>query len=104
MKILESEAVLQRVADKLRLQSQKEFHAPQKVWFWDNPANYRVTKRLAKRLSVRGLGQAPMIEISYESPDPQLAANIVNTAAIELIAYGMERRTEGAKRVGESVL
>src|SRR5689334_12822 len=91
LKILHSETLLQRVAEKLRLAERSEFTAASKgrrrgsVADGPVPASVReqVTKKLERNLAIRVSGQADVIDVSYESPDPQLATDIVNTLVDE---------------------
>jgi capsular exopolysaccharide synthesis family protein len=52
----------------------------------------QATLRLMKKLSVREVARSRVIEVSFESPDPALAAAVVNATADEFIASNLERR------------
>jgi len=112
LKILRSETVLQRVAKKLRLAERSEFRPASRSWLHSHKLaagdltaadSERITKILARDISARASGQASVIEILYESPDPQLATDVVNTLAGEFIAHSVERRIQAARRTGESL-
>jgi len=112
LKILQSETVLQRLAKKLRLAERSEFRPAMRSWLHSHKlaagdltasARERITKKLARDISIRASGQASVIEIFYESTDPQLATDVVNTLAGEFIAHSIERRVQAARRTGESL-
>src|SRR5439155_26525071 len=110
LKILRSETLLQRLAEKLRLADRSEFRGSPKgrqgsVARGPLPVSVheQVRKKLARNMAIRVSGQANVIEVLYESPDPQLATDIVNTFVGEFIAYSVERRMQAAKRTGESL-
>src|ERR1051326_8239918 len=113
MKILRSDTILQRVADKLHLADRADYRRTPKPWErWykhaaagNGKASEReeILKKLGNQLTVRSSGQSSVIEIQGESSDPQLAADIVNTLAMEFIDYNIERRVSGAKISSETL-
>ncbi len=66
------------------------------------PTNEALRANLANsiqaRLTVKGGKQSEIINISYEDPDPQLAADIANAIAGAYMAFGLESRLSGAKQ------
>jgi capsular exopolysaccharide synthesis family protein len=113
MKILHSDTMLQRVADKLKLAGRAEYREPQASWRrWEKSLLGRpltstpreeVLKKLSDQVAVRGSGQSSVIDISCESSNPQLAADIVNTLSMEFMDFNIERRVSGAKLNGETL-
>ncbi|MEM7352122.1 MAG: Wzz/FepE/Etk N-terminal domain-containing protein, partial [Acidobacteriota bacterium] len=57
--------------------------------------------RLSSHLSVRPLRRTRLIEVSYESPDPALAAQIANSLAEEFIAQHLESKYDSTTRATE---
>jgi polysaccharide biosynthesis transport protein len=113
MKILESEDLIQRVIDKLRedhkLGSALRRHGLLS-WLREqlhlgnrNPANadYLLRKMAMANLTVRQMGQTRMIEISYQSSDPQFAADFLNTFGAEYIKSNLEARWKMSEHTGE---
>src|SRR5262249_35015433 len=59
----------------------------------------RAVKAAMKNLSVHS--QARIITVSYDAPDPQVAADFVNTLASELMLQNQEARSSIAKRTSD---
>jgi succinoglycan biosynthesis transport protein ExoP len=79
IKILQSESVLERVIDKLRLHKTSP----------------------ARNLTVRAVANSRLIEVLYESQDPKLAAEFANTLVGEFIRQSQEMRWKSTQRTGE---
>jgi polysaccharide biosynthesis transport protein len=79
IKILQSESVLERVIDKLRLRERSP----------------------ARNLTVRAVANSRLIEVLYESKDPKLAAEFANTLVSEFIRQSQEMRWKSTQRTGE---
>jgi polysaccharide biosynthesis transport protein len=79
IKILQSESVLERVVDKLRLRERSP----------------------ARNLTVRAVANSRLIEVLYESKDPKLAAEFANTLVSEFIRQSQEMRWKSTQRTGE---
>jgi polysaccharide biosynthesis transport protein len=107
--ILESGSLWDRVIEKLMssykgtdsappssgtgMALRKLLHLPPPV-----PAMLQVTP---DKLTVRPVGPTRIVELTYESPDPQLAAAVVNTLASEYIESNMEARWKMTEHTGE---
>lgn len=120
--IITSRAIAERVADRLNLWESPEF-SPSGGSFLSklNPLNWfgsadpsvvdpdvvearkreRVIALLRDRMDVRPSSATQTLEISYESPDPQISANIVNTIADEYALDQLEAKFEATKSASE---
>ena len=116
-KVLESESVLRRVVrelhlDQLGIQSAAALvvaaserrnllygrsTAPRP----DTEAVHNALKTLADRLSVDPVKQSRLVEVSFESQDPVLAARIVNGIASNYVDQNLELRWDAAQKASE---
>lgn len=96
VRILQDEAMLDRVVAKLQLDQRPEF-APRR----GISARDRAVAYAGRHLKVRSSGQSRIIEILFDSPDPGLAATFVNTLASEFIDQNLEVRWKSAQKTGE---
>jgi polysaccharide biosynthesis transport protein len=108
IKILQSESLLERVLDKLKISSAAALN-PQKVEIakWRRTLNLpeehvdsrdKLIETAARNLKVSVAGQTRIIEISFESTDPKLAAGFANTLASEFIEQNMQARCQLSQR------
>jgi len=98
VEVLQDESMVRRVAKRLELERHPQF-APRRSRFavvrhWigmpqesATTSNRQVVGRMRESLRVRPLGQTRIIRITFDSPDPVLAANVLNTLAAEYVAY-----------------
>jgi succinoglycan biosynthesis transport protein ExoP len=112
IRILQSETLAGRVLAKLKINS-IEGLAPQKRRFgkWRRVLNLPepspitgrepVLTAVARNLQVRAVGDARIVEVLFDSTDPDVAAAFVNTLASEFIAQNMEDRWQLAQRTGD---
>ncbi len=56
---------------------------------------------MAKNLKVRVAGQTRILEITYDSPDPQLAAQTANTLTSEFIEQNLESRWKTTEKTSD---
>jgi polysaccharide biosynthesis transport protein len=113
MKIIQSEALVDSVVDRLsaagKLQSEQKEAGVLSTWLkalrvpvnQPDEKDYRLREKAMKSLTVRQLGQTRMIEVLYNSPDPKLAAAFLNTLTSSYIETNMEARWQMSQRTGE---
>jgi polysaccharide biosynthesis transport protein len=111
IKILQSESLLDRVMVKLRARSQNNPQQPtdrsnwRKILHLPEPASQSAAESAlsaaAKSLKVRAAGQTRIIEMSADSPDPQLAADFANMLANEFIEQNLESRWKTTERTSD---
>jgi succinoglycan biosynthesis transport protein ExoP len=118
-KVLESESVLRRVVRELRLDLRPEFNPPRSWWLPspkvpalpssgeatalrpDSEGVHNALKTLTDRLSVDPVKQSRLVEVSFESEDPILAARIVNGIASNYVDQNLELRWDAAQKASE---
>ncbi len=121
-KILESNSLAQRVIDQLRLDQRDEFNPPAAWWYWrekkapppppsvaavgagarrDPRVNDTVLERFGKQLAVEPVKRSRLVEVSFDSYDPQLAAQAVNAVASNYIEQNLEMRWEATQRASD---
>ncbi len=89
LKMLESEALMDRVREKMRAQRTRR-----------NPVELKeYLQTAAGTLKIRGSPMTRVIEIYAESPDPRFAADFVNLLAEEFIQKSLEDRWNSAQHV-----
>lgn len=64
----------------------------------DDELRSQLASSIQAKLKVEGGKQSEIITISYEDPDPQLAADITNAIAEAYVEFGLESRLSGAKQ------
>jgi succinoglycan biosynthesis transport protein ExoP len=111
-KILQSETVLERVIAKLHLEeklSQENGRGRLSAWRnalglpeWrsDSPRE-EVLRVVTKNLKVSTEPSTRLVEILYDSKDPQLAANFLNALTTEFIQQNLESRWKTSQQTGE---
>ncbi|HUJ32842.1 MAG TPA: polysaccharide biosynthesis tyrosine autokinase [Candidatus Acidoferrum sp.] len=119
-KVLESESVLRRVVRDLRLDTLPEFNPPRHWWSLpllnavaisasedptaprpDSEAVHNALKTLNDRLSVDPVKQSRLVEVSFESQDPILAARVVNGIASNYVDQNLELRWDAAQKASQ---
>ncbi len=111
IKILQSESLLERVYDKLKVNEKPESQASSRVSTWRKALNLpepppvsvkdQALKIMAKRLTVKHAGQTRILELTFDSPDPQLAADTANTIATEFIEQNLESRWKTTEKTSD---
>lgn len=112
IKILQSESLLERVIDKLKLYPAQ----PAKNWwaFWsrgrqmlDPSSSTRpsgkeeLIRQAGRNLTVRAAPNTRLLEVLYEAKDAKLAADFANTLVSEFIEQSQELRWKSTRRTGE---
>jgi len=118
-KVLESESVLRRVVHELKLDQLTEFNPPPHWWSLptkraavftsqdptapkpDSEGVHNALKTLSDRLSVDPVKQSRLVEVSFESQDPILAARVVNSIAANYVDQNLELRWDAAQKASE---
>lgn len=112
VRILQSESMLERVASKLNLAERRDVlevkpgplrQILSKVQGQEPraPGAFSPEEALARSLTVRGSGMTRIIELTFDSPDPELAARVLNTLTEEYIEYNIEARWNTAQATGQ---
>ena len=121
-KILESSGLARRVIDQLGLHKQEEFN-PTSRWslfakeepqagdpddssaaFQAGSKSYhKVLRSFEERLGVRPVTRSRLVEVSFESQDPELAARVANTLVAAYVTKTVEEREEAIQEVSEWV-
>jgi capsular exopolysaccharide synthesis family protein len=111
VKVLQSRTLAGRVAQKLagRLQASVKPSLAARVADYLGVRRLQggrpedLTKRVLDALSVRTSLQSQVIEIAYESPDPELAAAAANAAVDEFVAMNREARWQSVEDTTKSL-
>jgi uncharacterized protein involved in exopolysaccharide biosynthesis len=112
VKLLQSVSLLERVIDKLNLQNDRPATRWQNFAFrarrmFDKSGTSSLTereeliKKIQKNLAVRASGVSRLLEVVYDSPDPGLAADFVNTLVSEFILLSQEERWKASQTTSE---
>jgi capsular exopolysaccharide synthesis family protein len=111
-KILQSESVLEGVIGKLHLEeklAQEKGRGRLSAWRnalglpvggSDSPRE-EVLRLVTKNLKVSTEAKTRLVEILYDSKDPQLAADFVNTLTTEFIQQNLEARWKTSQQTGD---
>ena len=111
-KILQSESLLDRVAAKLDL-GKKLFpeEGSGRLAAWRKalglhegrqvPTREKILTLVAKNLKISTAADTRLVEIRYDSADPQLAADFVNTLTAEFIQQNIESHWKSTQQTGE---
>ncbi|MBI4466556.1 MAG: polysaccharide biosynthesis tyrosine autokinase [Acidobacteria bacterium] len=120
-RILESESLARRVIDELRLDRVPEFIRRGFLSRWrgkpvrptpqvfatpgaaapDPVAHQSALDTFSRRLAVAPIKRSRLVEVSFESEDPQLAAQVVNSLASNYVAQNFERRWQATRKASE---
>ena len=112
IKIIQSATLLARTAQKLRAGKPEDLKAETgRIPAWrkalnlpmPSPADQREAglSAAASNLKVRAAGQTRIIELLFDSINPRLAADFLNTLTNEYIDQNMEARWKMSERTGE---
>jgi capsular exopolysaccharide synthesis family protein len=112
VKLLQSESLLEHVIDKLKLHQERpksgwqafvsrvhrlfDFSGTSKL-----PEKEELIRKIQRNLTVRASGNSRLLEVLYESPDPQLAADFANTLVSQFIELSQEARWKSAQGTAE---
>lgn len=107
-RLLSSRGLAERVVRRLRLAENPEFNPPRAALPEDDPAPRTVAdddvalawhaRRLLGGLTVNPVRNTRLVELSYRSHSPALAAQVANAFAEEYIDWGVEERTRSVGR------
>ena len=114
-KVLQSETLARRVIDQLHLERDSEFNPPKNGWFQaqaqaaapmpdslvDPDVEQTVLREFRDRLSVDPVRRSRLVQISFESEDPKVAAQAVNALAENYIQGNLESRWQAAQKASE---
>jgi polysaccharide biosynthesis transport protein len=105
---LQEEALIEQVVRKLRLDEQPEFERGLSVWQrfrrrggsgpGSVPNLQNAVEIVKKNLNVVSSRTSRIIQITYDSRNPQLAADVANTLAQTFIEQGIEVKQRAAQR------
>jgi len=113
VKLLETNRLLDRVADKLRLETLPEYQPPagmvarlkERLGLAPRAAaggrRLSLEAQMARNLMVRLSGETHIVEVAYESGNPQTAAAVANTLADEYVAQNLEKRQQATEYTGK---
>ncbi len=112
VKILQSESVLERVIAKLNLEKKLSLEEDRgRLSAWRNAlglpesrpdsAREEALRLVTRNLRVRTEANTRLVEILYDSTDPQLAADFVNALTAEFIQQNLEARWKTTQQTGE---
>lgn len=116
-RILQSDTLAREVIRQLRLDQLAEFNSPGWTWPWrgnhsasasdeaafpeDAAHEQRVLRSFEERLSVTPVERSRLVRVSFDSEDPQLAANVVNSLASDYIQENLQMRWDATQRASE---
>lgn len=100
LNVLRSEALARRVIAELSLVKRPEFAGAASV---PDPAlrDKLLVDTFLGGLGVELLRNTRIVKVTYSSPDPKLAADIVNTLMDQLVVYTLEARIESTRQARE---
>jgi polysaccharide biosynthesis transport protein len=109
--ILQSESLLERVAAKLDLEKEMSPMDGGRLAAWRKALGLRQGKQastrekilasVAKNLKISTVANTRLVEIRYDSTDPRLAADFVNTLTAEFIQQNIESHWKATQQTGE---
>src|SRR5215469_16856291 len=101
-KVLQSETLARRVVDELHLDQVKEFNPnSDQTSAAGSLTQQAVVQAFKGRLSVEPVLQSRLVQVSFESQDPQLAAKAVNALAANYIQENLENRWDATQKASE---
>ena len=114
-KVLQSDTLARRVIEELHLAQVKEFNPPKAEWFWENThaaaredgvvvepeTEQAILVRFNDRLSVEPVRRSRLVQVSFESQDPTVAASALNALASNYIQENLESRWDSAQKASE---
>jgi polysaccharide biosynthesis transport protein len=101
-KVLQSETLARRVIGELHLDQVKEFNRNASQALPADPETEQVVlRRFEDRLSIEPVRRSRLVQVSFESQDRQLAANVINALAANYIQENLETRWEATQKASE---
>src|SRR5215469_2011360 len=101
-KVLQSETLARRVVDELHLDQVKEFNPnSDQTSAAGSLTQQALVQAFKGRLSVEPVLQSRLVQVSFESQDPQFAAKAVNALAANYIQGNLEDRWEATQKASE---
>ncbi len=114
-KILQSETLARRVIDELHLERDSEFNPPKDGWLHakahaslrtstprvDPDVEQTVLRKFKDKLSIDPVRRSRLVQISFESEDPQVAAQVVNALSDNYIQGNLENRWTAAQKASQ---
>jgi len=131
LRLIKSKSLAQRVADKMNLLSRPEYaanknnrkslkrtvmHLVTLRWLrskdkteeenrsrplrFSNPYS-DIAHSIRKKIEVKPIRETKLVEVSYTSPSPVLAADLVNTLCGEFIDFSVEKRSEHTQEASD---
>ncbi len=101
VKVLESGAIVQKVADRIKGDDLRAFLAPYEKG--DSAQRPSVQGILARNRKIVPQRVSLVIAVQYEHPDPQIAANVAEFFVDEYISYNARMRIEGSLKAYEEL-
>ena len=111
IKVLQSRSLLERVMEKMKIQAPmrsgwRGYLASLKEALGSEGTNPIAVKdealeQIEDSLTVRASGETRLVEVFYESPDAEQAAEFTNTLVEEFIVQSRELRWESTQRTGQ---
>ena len=121
--ILQSRTLVRRVIDKLRLDQSPEFEevlTEEPSWFaqlWGesgldfsvsaeealglDPKDYALIEAFQERLTVTPVRNSALVEIGFESYEPELAARVINALAVNFIDQNLEAKWDATQKASD---
>ncbi|HEV2489252.1 MAG TPA: polysaccharide biosynthesis tyrosine autokinase [Candidatus Acidoferrales bacterium] len=112
--ILRSDTLAREIIQQLRLDQITEFNLPKRIWPWErnqdaaagdgaalptDPAHEQaVLRQFEERLSVNPVERSRLVRVSFDSEDPKLAADVVNSLAAGYIQQNLQMHWEATQR------
>ena len=103
-KVLRSRTLARRVIGLLEIADDPELTqdlAPGEAEAWDGDLHPKIIERFLERLSIRPSKGTRLVDVSYESIDPNLAPRVVNALAETFVEYNLEARWLATEKASE---
>jgi succinoglycan biosynthesis transport protein ExoP len=95
--ILKSETLARRVMDRMNLWRHPEIAGPADA----APNEQELIDRFRKRLQVSPIRNSRLVDVSFESRDPKLAADVANAMGDEYVNYNLEVKLNATRQAGD---
>ncbi len=123
-KVLQSTSLARRVIDQRQLAELEEFNPSESWWSLRSKQttsapqssaaggisskfaphhNQRVLERFQERVSVRPVRRSRLVQVSFESQDPELAAHVVNTLVSNHIEQSLNTAQEASRWLSQQL-
>lgn len=97
VEILQSRDLARRIIQKLNLAENNEFKLQSKTPLTENEREVQLVNRFQSRYDVAVGRMSRVVSISFDAYNPQLAADVANTAADQYINFSSENRLQGVE-------